>query len=62
MSASGHFETSLRRRVYPTFQAHFWLAMLLTGFIVLHIGAALFHQFVQRDGLLRRMGFGRQVV
>src|SRR5713226_708240 len=46
---------------YPTFQAHFWLATLLAGFIVLHVGAALHHQLVQRDGLLRRMGFGRRV-
>jgi hypothetical protein len=46
---------------YPTFQAHFWLATLLVGLIVLHVGAALHHQFVQRDGLLRRMGFGRRV-
>jgi cytochrome b561 len=46
---------------YPTFQAHFWLATLLAGFIVLHLGAALYHQLVRRDGLLRRMGFGRRV-
>ncbi len=46
---------------YPTFQAHFWLATLLAGFIVLHVGAALYHHLVQRDGLLRRMGFGRRV-
>jgi cytochrome b561 len=45
---------------YPSFQAHFWLATLLLGFIILHVGAALHHQFVRRDGLLRRMGFGRR--
>ena len=47
--------------VYPTFQAHFWLATLLAVFIVLHVLAALHHQLVQRDGLLRRMGLGRPV-
>jgi cytochrome b561 len=47
--------------VYPTFQAHFWLATLLAAFIVLHVVAALHHQLVQRDGLLRRMGLGRPV-
>jgi cytochrome b561 len=47
--------------VYPTFQAHFWLATLLAAFIVLHVLAALHHQLVQRDGLLRRMGLGRPV-
>jgi len=46
---------------YPTWVAHFWLATLLAGFIVLHVGAALHHQLVQRDGLLRRMGFGRRI-
>jgi cytochrome b561 len=46
---------------YPTFQAHFWLATLLVGLIALHVGAALHHQLVQRDGLLRRMGFGRRL-
>ena len=33
----------------------------LAGFVVLHVGAALHHQLVQRDGLLRRMGFGERV-
>jgi cytochrome b561 len=46
---------------WPTWVAHFWLATLLVGFIVLHLGAALHHQLVQRDGLLRRMGFGQRV-
>jgi cytochrome b561 len=45
--------------VYPTFQAHFWLATLLAALVVLHVLAALHHQLVQRDGLLRRMGLGR---
>jgi cytochrome b561 len=43
---------------YPTWVAHSWLATLLAGFVALHVGAALHHQLVQRDGLLRRMGFG----
>jgi cytochrome b561 len=46
--------------VYPTFMAHGTLAALLAGFIVLHVLAALFHQFVLKDGLLRRMLFGRR--
>lgn len=32
---------------------------LLIGLLVVHISAALFHQFVQKDGVLRRMWFGR---
>jgi len=45
---------------YPTFQAHFWLAALLVVVIVLHVGAALYHQLVHMDGLLARMSFGRR--
>lgn len=47
---------------YPTWVAHFYLATLLIGFIVLHVLAALYHQFVQRDGLLQQIGFGRRSV
>jgi cytochrome b561 len=46
--------------VFPTFQAHGLLAAILTLLIVLHIAAALYHQFVRHDGLLRRMWFGRR--
>lgn len=34
-------------------------AWLLIALVVLHAGAALYHQFGRRDGLLRRMWFGR---
>jgi cytochrome b561 len=47
--------------VYPTFAAHCYLAALLFGFIVLHALAAFYHQFVRKDGLFRRMLFGRRV-
>jgi cytochrome b561 len=46
--------------VYPSFVAHGLLAAILAGFIALHVAAALYHQFVRRDGLLRRMWFGRR--
>jgi cytochrome b561 len=45
---------------YPTFAAHFYLALLLTALIALHVLAALYHQFARRDGLLQRMWFGRR--
>jgi len=35
--------------------AHRWMAFGLTALLVLHIGAALKHQFVNRDGVLARM-------
>jgi cytochrome b561 len=46
--------------IYPTFVAHGYLAAILAGFIVLHALAALYHQFVRRDRLFRRMWFGRR--
>jgi cytochrome b561 len=44
--------------IYPTFVAHFYIATLLVGLIVLHVLAAFYHQFVRKDGLLRRMFLG----
>jgi cytochrome b561 len=41
--------------VYPTFVAHATLAAVLAGVMILHVLAALFRQFVLKDGLLRRM-------
>jgi cytochrome b561 len=34
---------------------HAWAAITLTGLIVLHAGAALWHHLVRRDGVLARM-------
>jgi cytochrome b561 len=45
---------------YPTFIAHGYIALLLAGFIVLHVLAALYHQFIRKDRLFRRMWFGRR--
>lgn len=39
---------------------HGVIAALLVGLIALHALAAIYHQFVLRDGLLARMGFGRR--
>ena len=47
--------------VYPTRVAHGYLAALLVVFIILHVLAAFYHQFVRKDGLFRRMVFGRRV-
>jgi cytochrome b561 len=35
--------------------AHEWLAWTMTALIALHIGAALHHNWVRRDGVVRRM-------
>jgi cytochrome b561 len=46
--------------IFPTFVAHSWLAIVLVILIGLHVLAAFYHQFVRKDGLFRRMGFGRR--
>ena len=45
---------------YPTFTAHRALAIALAALIALHALAALWHHVGRRDGLLRRMWFGRR--
>jgi cytochrome b561 len=46
--------------IYPSWVAHVYLALLLLGLIVLHVLAALYHHFVRKDGLFRRMLFARR--
>jgi cytochrome b561 len=46
--------------IYPTFVAHSCLARLLAGFIILHVLAGLYHQFVSGGRLFRRMWLGHR--
>jgi cytochrome b561 len=39
----------------PLFAAHFFLGLTIAGLLVLHIGAALYHYFIRRDGVMQRM-------
>jgi cytochrome b561 len=48
--------------VFPSFRAHAALATLLAIMIVVHVAAALYHQFVLKDGLFRRMWFGKRKI
>jgi len=48
-------------KIYPSFLAHGYIATILASFIVLHVLAALYHQFVMKDELFRRMFLGRRV-
>jgi cytochrome b561 len=41
------------------FAVHRWLGILMALMIIAHIGAALFHHFVNRDRVLMRMVSGR---
>jgi len=44
----------------PQRAAHGVIATALVALIALHLAAALWHQFFLRDGLLRRMWFGKR--
>jgi cytochrome b561 len=46
--------------IFPTRVAHGYIALLLACFIILHVAAAIYHQFVRKDGVIRRMFFGRR--
>ena len=35
--------------------AHKLIGFALVAFIVMHVGAALYHHFIRKDGVLRRM-------
>lgn len=54
-------------RLPPTFWAfpirwvHYGFSRLLMALIALHVAGALYHTFILRDHLLRRMWFGRRV-
>jgi cytochrome b561 len=39
---------------------HGFIAFVLVALIALHIAAAIYHQFLLKDGLLQRMWFGRR--
>ena len=46
----------------PTFQVHSLLATLLIILIAGHVVAGLYHQLVLKDGLFRRMWFGKRTI
>lgn len=46
-------------KAYTPRKVHGLVAKLAMALVVLHVGAALFHQLVLSDGLIRRMGFRR---
>jgi cytochrome b561 len=47
--------------VYPARAVHYVASRVLMGLIALHVAGALYHTLILRDGLLRRMFFGRRV-
>jgi len=55
----GSIPQSFNRASYTWELIHGSSWSLLAGFIALHVGAALYHQFIRRDHLLGRMWVGR---
>jgi cytochrome b561 len=47
---------------YPIRNVHYVVSRILMTLIAVHIVAALYHAFVLRDGLLKRMFFGRRKI
>src|SRR5262249_27347110 len=47
--------------VFPIRRVHYVVSRALIVLIALHLAGALFHTFIRRDGLLRRMGLGRRL-
>ncbi|MBO0717519.1 MAG: cytochrome b/b6 domain-containing protein [Rhizobiales bacterium] len=47
--------------VYPIRSVHYLVSRLLMALIALHVTGALYHTFILKDGLLRRMAFGRRM-
>lgn len=45
---------------YPPRIGHGLISTLLILLIALHVGAALYHQFIRKDNLLARMWFGKR--
>lgn len=48
--------------VYPIRTVHYLFSRMLIALIVIHIAGALYHTIFLKDGLLRRMFFGRRVI
>lgn len=42
----------------PPYFMHGLMSRLLIALVIGHVGAALWHHFIRRDGLIARMGFG----
>lgn len=51
----GAVTTTALGKQLGTGPVHVALAYLIAGIVVLHVGAALWHQFIRRDGLVSRM-------
>jgi cytochrome b561 len=46
---------------FPIRTVHYVISRVLMGLVALHLAGVLYHTFILRDHLLRRMGFGRRL-
>jgi cytochrome b561 len=58
----GHGQLPPSLWVFPIRHLHFWISRALMAVIALHLAAVAYHQVLRRDGLIRRMWFGRRRV
>jgi cytochrome b561 len=58
----GHGQVPADFWAYAIRRVHYALSRVLMALIALHILAAFYHAVMLRDGLLRRMFFGRRTV
>ena len=49
-------------RYHPLLVALHWILAALMALIALHVAGALYHTLILKDGLPRRMFFGRRVL
>jgi cytochrome b561 len=47
--------------IFPAYLVHSTMAMILEALFILHVLAALYHQFIRKDRLFARMGIGRAI-
>jgi NAD(P)-dependent dehydrogenase (short-subunit alcohol dehydrogenase family)/cytochrome b561 len=62
MVFSGHGALPADFWVFPMRSVHYVISRMLMGLIALHAGVALYHTFILRDGILRRMWFGKHML
>jgi cytochrome b561 len=62
LAFGGHGTVPADLWVFPMRPVHYAISRLLMALIAVHVTGALFHTFVLRDGLLRRMWFGKRVL
>ncbi len=58
---SGHGALPADLWVFPMRSVHYVISRMLMTLVALHVAVALYHTFILRDGILRRMWFGKRM-